>query len=389
MSEARKYRGRTPGLAMRQAREELGDDARLVNARRVSGPGLPPIYEVQVTPAKEEMAPGVASLQRELTALREAIQDLRQDPTATPIPAAQPVVAKAPVAPVASPPQSLEDTPAPSDLEFAFELAPEPTAIADAFGPWREALIRCGAGEELTQDLLEAAADSGAPKDLAAAGELVRAELTHCLGTGQESILPARFTIVGGPAGVGKTATLAKLAAEHVAAGRRPILVCTDGESLTGEEELQAVATALGLPFETTFLPGELEDLQTRYPQGEVLVDTAARTPWDRDGLTRVKEIKSALPDSELLLVMSADTDLDEAHDLARAWRDIDAERIVVTKLDALSRPGRLLRLARRLPLPLARVSFGPSARGASAFPGDARVIARLLATDLAVELTA
>ncbi|MCA9753718.1 MAG: hypothetical protein KC591_16095, partial [Gemmatimonadetes bacterium] len=77
MSDVTKFRGRTPGLALRQAREELGDDARLVSARRVSGPGLPPLYEVQVmtTPApKEDVIP---ALRRELAGLREEIGSLR------------------------------------------------------------------------------------------------------------------------------------------------------------------------------------------------------------------------------------------------------------------------------------------------------------------------
>ena len=67
---------------MRKAKAELGDDARLVSARRVSAPNTPPVYEVLVTagPAStpEPAGAGFDELRREIESLRRSIGDLTE-----------------------------------------------------------------------------------------------------------------------------------------------------------------------------------------------------------------------------------------------------------------------------------------------------------------------
>jgi flagellar biosynthesis GTPase FlhF len=81
--------------------------------------------------------------------------------------------------------------------------------------------------------------------------------------------------------------------------------------------------------------------------------------------------------------------DTEEARLLLEGYASVGAERAVLTKLDELSRPGRLLDLVRALDRPVAWVTFGRAARGAAAAPSSPRVVERILGTVLALETRA
>ena len=78
-------------------------------------------------------------------------------------------------------------------------------------------------------------------------------------------------------------------------------------------------------------------------------------------------------------------TDRDEAARIGASLRPLGVERVVLTKLDEAALPGRILDLAAGLDLPVARVTYGRSVRGAGAMPGDEAIVARILGSELAV----
>jgi flagellar biosynthesis GTPase FlhF len=140
---------------------------------------------------------------------------------------------------------------------------------------------------------------------------------------------------------------LARIAAGLAARGRKPVLVCTDGESVAGEDTLEAVAAALDLRFETAFLEGQLAEVVERIGTSEIyLVDTPGCTPAEREGTEGLRSLVDVLPGAEVLAVLPATADLDEIRFLARAYALLGETRVILTKLDELSRPGRLVDLA-------------------------------------------
>jgi flagellar biosynthesis protein FlhF len=315
--------------------------------------------------------PAVADLRREVNALRAAVDALRSAPP----------VAQAPRAPAGPPaPRPMPAPPLPA-------VAP-PSAAAPADDDAIASLLRRrGVNDSFARSLAEQARGADASDSFAA----LRSILADLLATpGVAGELGRRSTLVVGPSGGGKTTTLAKIAADATARGAEPVLVCADGESLAGEDALASVAAALSLPFETAFLDGQLESVVERLGRGRhYLVDTPGRTPDEPGAMDSLSMLARSLPDAEVLLVAPAATDVGELKRLVAGFAPVGVERVVLTKLDELSQPGRLVEIARSLSRPVAWVTFGRSPRGAGSTPDDPRVIARLLGTSLAVERTA
>lgn len=397
---------------MQKARAELGDDARLVSARRVSGAGLPPVYEVRVigaAPTEKQIADdSLADLRDEIRELRRTITSLTPSaqivaPTPIPTPSVVAVPEEAVPAQMSQEPAAMSvedarplasepaDTPPVPAGSPAPEAAVEETSPGGPLAPWHDVLIRRGLSERSTTAIVARATQHLDNRLYTEPREAIRAALSEVFGPNRRrDRLGDRSTLFVGPAGAGKTTTLAKVAAELVARGSRPVLVCADGESLSGEENLQAVATALGVPFESAFLDGQLETLVEERGEDRIyLVDTPGCSPTDPSALDSVRGLARSLPDPEVLLILPASADADEARLCLDGFAPLGVERVVLTKLDELALPARVIDLAAALPRQICRVTYGRSARGTSAHPGEDAVIARILGTDLAVSTTA
>jgi flagellar biosynthesis protein FlhF len=246
--------------------------------------------------------------------------------------------------------------------------------------PWVEILRRSGIARATAERVVQEAAGRASSGDAASSiADVLTARLQE---RGKGALLGTRSTIFIGPSGSGKTTTLAKLAVSLVQRGERPILVCADGESACGEDLLGRTADALGLPFETAFFSGQLSDLAARAGKTSTfLVDTPGRTPFSAEGLEGLGEIVRSLDEAEVILVLPATTDAMEIRSLADGFRPLGFDRVVLTKMDELSRPGRILDLAQVVPMPIAWVTYGREALGASSIAADPALISRILGT--------
>lgn len=96
----------------------------------------------------------------------------------------------------------------------------------------------------------------------------------------------AKFRTVAlvGPTGVGKTTTLAKLAARAVSRGERVGIVTLDTYRVAAVEQLRAFADLLDVPIEIAFTPQDLRRINQQFADRDrVLIDTTGRSPLLRD----------------------------------------------------------------------------------------------------------
>jgi flagellar biosynthesis protein FlhF len=142
-----------------------------------------------------------------------------------------------------------------------------------------------------------------------------------------------RCEVFVGPPGVGKTTTVAKIAAqERLARNRALNLVSADGFRAGAIEQLRSYAEIMAVPFRVARTPAEL-DQALAAARNPVLVDTAGRSPSDgsASGLIRVFEQKRRV---RTHLVLAADTSAAAARRIIDRFSAFRPSRVVITKLD-------------------------------------------------------
>lgn len=165
-----------------------------------------------------------------------------------------------------------------------------------------------------------------------------------------------------GPTGVGKTTTVAKLAARYALRhGReRVALVSTDNYRIGAQDQLLTYARILDVPVYTAGnrheLRALLDDLLDR---GLVLIDTVGMSQRDVRLAEQFKTLGSAEGLVRTYLVLSASTQLSTLTESVRAFSGADPAGCILTKVDEASTLGGALTCALRTRLPLAYLGVG------------------------------
>jgi len=146
---------------------------------------------------------------------------------------------------------------------------------------------------------------------------------------------PTVIALIGN-AGVGKTTTIAKLAAQfqltrNVSVG----LLSLDRSRIGGQEQLQCYADSMQLPLETPANEKELLQSMARLKGCRViLVDTPAVNPGDPKGLSRIQTAIQPLGPVRYLMVLSAESREEDLQDTARRYAALTPAGIIISKTD-------------------------------------------------------
>jgi len=228
-------------------------------------------------------------------------------------------------------------------------------------------MIEADVSEELARELLERLRTSASADDLADPA-LVRTRLARMLEdeirvTGPIQTIPGNRRLVAliGPTGVGKTTTIAKLAANYRLREKKRVgLITVDTYRIAAVEQLRTYADIIDLPMEVVSTPREMREARQRLANFDlVLVDTAGRSPRDE---VRVQELKSMLAEAspdEVHLVLSCVAGSRSLAGTAHMFREAGATALLLTKLDETAGLGNILPLIRTCDLPLSYLTDG------------------------------
>jgi len=168
----------------------------------------------------------------------------------------------------------------------------------------------------------------------------------------------ARFEVFVGPPGVGKTTTIAKIAAQERAARRRPLnLVAADGFRVGAIEQLRSYANVIGVPFRAARSAAELDKTLDASRQ-TAFIDTAGRSPADAS-FAELFAVFASRRGVRTHLVMAADTSVASAKRILDRYAVLKPSRVVFTKIDETDSILPLFNLVHEQGLPMSYLAAG------------------------------
>lgn len=198
--------------------------------------------------------------------------------------------------------------------------------------------------------------------------------------TGPIRLTPGQRTMIAlvGPTGVGKTTTIAKLAANYrLREHRRVGLITVDTYRIAAVDQLRTYADIIDLPMEVVSTPRQMREASARLADLDlVLLDTAGRSPRDA---VQIQELRSMLAEArphEVHLVLSSVAGPRSLATAAEQFADVGANAMLLTKVDEAASLGNLLGLIRSAHLPLSYLTDGQNVPDDIAL-ADARTLAR------------
>lgn len=249
----------------------------------------------------------------------------------------------------------------------AIEQAPEPVPAASEAAPdlierMTETLAGHGAPGPIAERLLAGAAKATARTDdpLLALGAALDTVFAFApLGVPEAARRGGRPILLVGPPAVGKTVTVAKLAARAVLARRPVMLVTMDTMRAGAVDQLAAFARVLKVDLaeaaDATALKQKLRDAGDR----AVLIDSAGVNPFNEAEMAGLRETAEAVH-AEPVVLTAAGQDVAESAETAEAFAAIGAGRMIATRVDLARRLGGLLSAAQAGRLAFAEVSVTP-----------------------------
>lgn len=164
-----------------------------------------------------------------------------------------------------------------------------------------------------------------------------------------------RIVALVGPTGVGKTTTIAKLAAGfRLEAKRRVGLITIDTFRIAAVQQLQAYAEIMELPMEVVDDPKQMRAALDRLADVDlVLIDTAGRSPRSDARVAQLRSMLDAASPDETHLVVSATSSRETITNILDGFAPVQPTAMILTKLDeAVQTAGPLSALdGRELPI--------------------------------------
>jgi flagellar biosynthesis protein FlhF len=262
-------------------------------------------------------------------------------------------------------------------------LLPE---LPSALVPTYSQLIEADVPEVLARRLVRHVAENLEPDQLdqpdsIRAGLSVAVELSIPVAPPIRAVVGTRRVVaLVGPTGVGKTTTVAKLAANFkLAHGVRVGLITVDTYRIAAVEQLKTYAEIIDLPLAVVNDPVEMpRALDELGAVDIVFIDTAGRSPRDEVKIRELAEfLLQARPD-EVHLVLSAVAGQRSLRSAVERFAKVQVDRLILTKLDEADSLGGVLAVLGLSSRPLSYLTTGQAVPD-DIEPADRKRLARLI----------
>ncbi|MCL7746485.1 flagellar biosynthesis protein FlhF [Halalkalibacter alkaliphilus] len=164
-----------------------------------------------------------------------------------------------------------------------------------------------------------------------------------------------------GPTGVGKTTTIAKLAADSVLKKKKKVaLITTDTYRIAAVEQLKTYAKILNIPLEVAY---SIEDFKKAIEQFKhydlILVDSAGRNFRNQLYVEELSKVIDFEQDADTYLVLSLTSKYEDMKKIIGQFHLIPLHQVILTKHDETSTYGAMLNIPIDLGKGVAYVTTG------------------------------
>jgi flagellar biosynthesis protein FlhF len=173
----------------------------------------------------------------------------------------------------------------------------------------------------------------------------------------------ARVVVMVGPTGVGKTTTIAKLAANMAFIDARKVAFITlDTYRVSAAEQLRTFAEIIGVPIKVVFNPIDLEEAINEYRDKDIIfIDTAGRSPYNQEHMEELDQFMRIARPDETILVLSITTNSSDLLKIYDRFNMVGVDKLIFTKLDETNSYGHIINVLNAIKKPVAYFTNGQS----------------------------
>ncbi|SNR89478.1 flagellar biosynthesis protein FlhF [Anaerovirgula multivorans] len=166
-----------------------------------------------------------------------------------------------------------------------------------------------------------------------------------------------------GPTGVGKTTTIAKLAAQFALnEGKTVGLISADTYRIAAVEQLRTYSDILNVPLEVIYDSSEIHYAINQMNEKDIImVDTAGRSHKDKQQVMELEKLLEEINEKDIYLVMSCTSKYSDIKEIVNTYNFIDNYNIIFTKIDEATTYGTILNTAKETRRPISYITTGQS----------------------------
>ena len=170
-----------------------------------------------------------------------------------------------------------------------------------------------------------------------------------------------KVTILIGPTGVGKTTTLAKLAAQYQFHKNKNVgLITVDAYRIAAIDQLKTYAQIMSIPLKVALTPEQLWKCIDEYDGMDlVLVDTPGRSHLNKKDIRTIEEFLEAAQPADTHLLISASTKDIDAYAVVETFAPEYVQKFLFTKLDETTSFGSIMNICAKLKKPISYLTMG------------------------------
>ncbi len=173
----------------------------------------------------------------------------------------------------------------------------------------------------------------------------------------------ARVVVLIGPTGVGKTTSIAKIAANlKLRQNKKVGLITIDTYRIGAVDQLRMYAQIIDVPLQVVLTPSDLRGaIDAMSDKDVILIDTAGRSQNDELKMHELKTFLNAAQPDEIHLVISSTANQSHMLSAVEKFKSLGVDRIILTKLDEAISFGVILSVMKKMNASISYITTGQS----------------------------